>query len=87
MQSFFLIFFNLQKIAPQIAKKADNTNPHPPHDTPPQRKYGSHRAYQDTWTPGTAGHPGLLILYRVRLLILDCSSGGHSSRQPLILDH
>jgi len=27
-----------------------------------------------TGTPRTAGHPGLLILYRVRLLILDRSS-------------
>ena len=71
MQSFFFIFLYIQKIAPQIAKKADNPTPHPPHDRPPQRKYGSHR---DTTHGGTSwtAHPGPLIqalifsLYRVR---------------------
>ena len=80
MQSFFFIFFHLQKIAPQIAKKADNTpTPHPPHDRPPQRKYRSHRDTSHTRpsctahpVPGPATDPGPLIqalifsLYHVR---------------------
>jgi hypothetical protein len=66
MQSFFLFFFYLQKIAPQIAKKADNPPPTAP-PTPP-------RVGPATGTPRTPGHPGLLILYRVRLLILDSPS-------------
>ena len=83
MQSFFFIFLHIQKIAPQIAKKADNTTINPPPDRPPQRKYGSHRDTTHggtSWTahpgPGPAADPGLLILDRVRLLILD-----HSSRR------
>ena len=70
MQSFFFIFFYLQKIAPQIAKKADTpTTTHPPPDRPPQRKYGSHRDTTHggtSWTahpvPGPAADPGPLIL-------------------------
>ena len=71
MQSFFFIFLHIQKIAPQIAKKADNTTINPPPDRPPQRKYGSHRDTTHggtSWTthpgPGPAADPGLLILDR-----------------------
>ena len=61
MQTFFFIFFYLQKIAPRIAKKADTpTNTHPPPDRPPQRKYGSHRDTTHGCSSWTA-HPGAHI--------------------------
>ena len=83
MQSFFFIFFHIQKIAPQIAKKADNTNT----PTTTRHTIGRHSVNMEaTGTPGTAGHPvpgpaadpGLLILSGGSLIQVDPSSDGPS---------
>ena len=61
MQNLFLIFFN-----PTIP---------PPTQPPTRHTIGRYSANMEaTGTPRTPGHPGLPILYRVRLLILDHSS-------------
>jgi len=66
MQTFFFIFLYLQKIAPQIAKKADNPPPTPPPTpTPTRHTIGRHSANMEatehtrhggaSWTVGDGG--------------------------------